>query len=181
MIDKLDREIVQILQVDGRQNFVDIAKMMGVTEGTIRKRVKSLLDDNIIKVMAITNPAELGYTFTGIIGLQINMKNLRSVLDSLRKIPNIVYLAYVTGRYDLMAIILTKSTEELSDLIEKEISPLPAVIRTETFITLDVIKGGWPCLETSQLVTKQYEETSENVKRKKIRGIPFLPYGNSQY
>lgn len=80
------------------------------------------------------------------------MADLRSVAESLAQKPNVCYLAFVTGRYDLMAIIMTRSSEELSQFIEKEISALPSVLRTETFVNLDIIKGGWPGLDTTQLI-----------------------------
>jgi len=75
------------------------------------------------------------------------------VAENLAQRPNVCYLAFVTGRYDLMAIIMTRSSEELSQFIEKEVSALPSILRTETFVNLDIIKGGWPGLDTTQLIS----------------------------
>ena len=153
MIDELDRKLMMELQKSGRQSYVDIASTLGVVEGTVRKRVKDLLDRNIIKIVAIPNLRELGYNFISIMGLQVRMADLRKVAENLAQKPNVCYLAFVTGRYDLMAVIMTRSPEELSHFIEKEISSLPSILRTETFVNLDIIIGGWPELDTTQLIS----------------------------
>jgi len=153
MIDELDRKLMMELQKSGRESYVDIASTLGVVEGTVRKRVKNLLDRNIMKIVAIPNLRELGYNFISIMGLQVRMADLRKVAENLAQKPNVCYLAFVTGRYDLMAIIMTRSSEELSHFIEKEISAVPSILRTETFVNLDVIKGGWPGLDTTQLIS----------------------------
>lgn len=153
MIDELDRKLMMELQKSGRESYVDIASTLGVVEGTVRKRVKNLLDRNIMKIVAIPNLRELGYNFISIMGLQVRMADLRKVAENLAQKPNVCYLAFVTGRYDLMAIIMTRSSEELSHFIEKEISAVPSILRTETFVNLDVIKGGWLGLDTTQLIS----------------------------
>ncbi|MCL0058199.1 Lrp/AsnC family transcriptional regulator [Dehalococcoidia bacterium] len=153
MIDELDRKLIQELQRSGRQSYVDLARMLGVVEGTVRKRVKDLQNRKIIKIVAVPNPRELGYSFISIMGLQVRMADLRKVADDLAQKPNVCYLAFVTGRYNLMAIIMTRSSEELSHFIETEISAIPSILRTETFVNLDIIKGGAPWLDTTQLIS----------------------------
>ena len=166
MLDKLDIELMKELQKSGRQGYVALAKMLGVVEGTVRKRVKDLLDKNVIKIVAVPNPRVLGYNFMSIMGLQVRMADLREVAENLAQKPNICYLAFVTGRYDLMAIIMTRSSEELSHFIEREISALPSVLRTETFVTLDIIKGGWPGLDTTELISNAEVSPSKGHSRK---------------
>lgn len=153
MIDELDRKLMMELQKNGRREYVYLAKVLGLVEGTVRRRVKNLLDRNIMKVVAIPNLHELGYNFISIMGLQVKLADLRKVADELVQKPNVCYLSFVTGRYDLIAIIATRSPEELSHFIEKEISTLPSVLRTETFVNLDVIKGGYLELDTIQLIS----------------------------
>ena len=153
MVDELDCQLMEELQKNGRKSYVDLATRLNVVEGTVRKRIKRLLDRDIIKIVAVPNARELGYGFISIMGLQVRMADLRKVAENLALKPNVCYLAFVTGRYDLMAIIMTRSPEELSQFIEKEISALPSVLRTETFVNLDIIKGGWLGLDSTQLVS----------------------------
>ena len=141
MVDDLDLNIIQILEQDGRKNYTDIAKQLGVVEGTVRKRVKSLIDNKIISIRAAPNPRGIGFNVIAVMGLQVQMSALRHVAQILEAKPNVQWLAFVTGRYDLMAIVIEKSTEELSKFIENEISAIPSIVRTETFVNLDIVKG----------------------------------------
>jgi len=153
MIDKLDRKLIEELQKDGRESYTELARKLGVTEGTVRKRVKNLVDKSIMKIVAVPNMSELGYKLLSIIGMQVKMVDLRKVADALTKKPNVCRLAFVAGRYDLMALVLSQSHKELSDFIEKEISIIPSVLRTETFVNLDVIKGAWSGTDITQLIS----------------------------
>ena len=153
MIDKLDWKLMLELQKDGRENYTELARKLGVTEGTVRKRVKNLVDKSIMKIVAVPNMSELGYKVMSIIGMQVKMVDLRKVADALAKKPNVCRLAFVAGRYDLMALVLSRSHKELSDFIEREISTIPSILRTETFVNLDVIKGAWSGADTTQLIS----------------------------
>ena len=53
MIDKLDKRIIDILRKDSRCPFVEIAEKLGVSEGTIRSRVRKMTDEGIIKGFTI--------------------------------------------------------------------------------------------------------------------------------
>jgi len=167
MMNNLDRKLMIELQKNGRESYVDIARTLGVVEGTVRKRVKDLRDRNIMKIVAVPNPRELGYNFISIMGLQVKMADLRNVAENLAQKPNVCYLAFVTGRYDLMAVIITRSSEELSQFIEKEISAVPSILRTETFVNLDIIKGTWCELDTTQLINNLYISPHKDNRQKR--------------
>jgi len=152
IIDEIDREIILELQKSGRKSYMELAKQLHVSETTVRNRVKHLVDQNVITINAIPDLKALGYGFVGIIGLQVRLSDLRGVADRLAKHPNVCYVANVTGRFDLITIVVTKSSEEFADFMENVISDIPSVLRTETFVNLHVYKGQVVGLETGQLV-----------------------------
>ena len=164
MIDELDQQIIKELIRNGREVYSDIAKRLNVVEGTIRKRVKRLIAEDVIRIVAVPNAKKLGYGFVSFIGFQVRMEDLRKVADMLVKNPLVCYLAFVTGRYDLMAVVLTKSPEQLSTFIEKDISNISSILRTETFVNLDIIKGAAGMLDTVRLIETL---NVDNVKKTK--------------
>jgi Lrp/AsnC family transcriptional regulator for asnA, asnC and gidA len=151
-IDKLDQEIMLDLQKNGRRSYMDLAKMLHVTEGTVRNRLKRLLDQGIIRVTAIPDLEKFGYGFMGIVGIQTRLADLRSVAEQLAKYPNVCYLANVTGQYEFLAIVLTRSSKEFASFMESVIPAIPSISRTETFVTLNIYKGRGNVLETAQLI-----------------------------
>ena len=152
-IDKLDQKLILELQENGRLSYMELAKMLGVTEGTIRNRLKKLVDQGIIRLTAIPELDKLGYTFMGIIGLQVRLADIRAVAEQLAKNPNVCYLANVTGRYEFIAIVLTRSPGEFAYFMENVVSALPSVLRCETFVTLNTYKGRGNMLDTTQLIS----------------------------
>ena len=59
-LDDLDKKILAYLQEDGRMTFVTLAAQLGVSEGTIRKRVKRLEESGVLKTMGVTDPLKMG-------------------------------------------------------------------------------------------------------------------------
>jgi len=153
-IDKLDQEIMLNLQENGRRSYMDLAKILHVAEGTVRNRLKRLLDQGIIKVTAVPDLEKFGYGFIGIVGIQTRLADLRSVAEQLAQYPNIGYLANVTGQYEFIAIVLTRSAKEFASFMESVIPAIPAISRTETFVTLNIYKGQGGVLETAQLISR---------------------------
>jgi len=152
MHDDLDRRLIEELQKNGRESYAHLASTLGVVEGTIRKRLKNLLDRGIIKIVAIPNLLRLGYNFMSIMALDVKIGDVRKVTERLAEKPNVCYLTVVTGRYDLIAMVAARSTQELSDFIENEIDTMPSVLKTETFVSLDIVKAGASLLDTTQII-----------------------------
>jgi Lrp/AsnC family transcriptional regulator for asnA, asnC and gidA len=150
MIDEFDCRLIKELQKDGRQTYIELGKKLGVVEGTIRKRIKVLRDKGVIRIIAVPNLSNMGYNFTCTMCLQVRLSDLRNVANTLAQNPNVSHLAFITGRYDLIARIILRSPEELSKFIEEEISAIPSVLRTETFVDLDKIKEDWSGIDSVQ-------------------------------
>jgi len=168
MIDELDLKLIQELQEDGEQSYVGLGRTLGVVEGTVRKRLKNLKDEKIMKIVGVPDVSKLGYGLMNLMALQVRMAELREVADALVRKSNVCYLAFVTGRYDLIAVIVTRTPQELSQFIENEISSIPGILRTETFVNLDIIKGGWSGIDTTQLINNlDPSQLKQRQKRKK--------------
>ena len=71
-MDELDRKIIIILEKDGRAANATIAREVGVSEGTVRRRLKRLIGDEIIKVVAFPDPKALGFESEALIGVQVD-------------------------------------------------------------------------------------------------------------
>jgi len=152
MIDDFDQKLVLELQKNGRRSYVDLAKTMGVTEGTVRKRIKNLMERDVLDIAAVPHLNKLGYNFIGIVGLQVQLSELRQVARQLAENPHVCYLVNVTGRYEFIAVVVARSSKEFADFMENVVSAIPSVLRTETFVTLNTYKGKEFGLDTVQLI-----------------------------
>ena len=155
MIDQLDQELIIELQKDGRRSYAELAELLHVSEATARNRVRRLLNSGVVKATVVPDLQLLGYQFVAIVGIQVRLAELRSIVGELSRHANVCYLANVTGRFDAIAIIVTRSSREFADFIENTVSLSPGVDRTETFVSLNVFKGEAIGLDTVGLLSGQ--------------------------
>ena len=101
-MDELDRKIIALLQLDGRASNAKIAREVGVSEGTVRRRLRRLVQDDVVKVIAVPNLEKLGYATTALIGLQTGPGKSDSVAESIAKLDEAHYVAITTGAYDVL-------------------------------------------------------------------------------
>lgn len=139
-MDEVDRKIIDILQLDGRASNARIARQVGVSEGTVRRRLHRLTQDNVVKIIAVPNLDKMGYTTAALIGLQTAPGQLDAVADAVSSMQEVHYVAITTGAFDLFAWVGMTSTEELGIFLRSKVGPIPGVTRTETFVNLSISK-----------------------------------------
>ena len=83
-IDSIDASIIELLQRDGRLSNTDIARELDVSEATVRGRIKRLIDDEVIQIVAVSNPLRLGFEITGDLYITVDMKKMDNVIAELK-------------------------------------------------------------------------------------------------
>jgi Lrp/AsnC family transcriptional regulator for asnA, asnC and gidA len=139
-VDELDRQLVGLLQIDGRASNAQIAREVGVSEGTVRRRLRSLLRDDVVKVMAVPNLEKLGYTTTALIGVQTVPGRSDEVGEAISRLQEAHYVSRTTGSYDLFVWAGFTSMERLSDFLGNELGVIERVKRVEAFVNLAIKK-----------------------------------------
>ena len=135
-MDELDAKIISLLQKNGRASNARIAREVGVSEGTIRRRLKSLVQDDIIRVVALPDPDKMGLKCEALIGVQADPDKVDQVADHLAQLEQVQFVTITTGSYDIFAWATVPSSEELGIFLRTKVGTIPGVRRTETFITL---------------------------------------------
>ncbi|NLM26107.1 MAG: Lrp/AsnC family transcriptional regulator [Firmicutes bacterium] len=139
-IDDLDRQILKYLQEDGRISYVTLANQLNVSEGTIRKRVKKLEENNILQIVGVTDPFKVGLDTVAFLWLEVQRGQVNNVIEKLKEVVSIRYLAVTTGSYDLVAMVVLPNREELIKLLNEQVPSIEGIISTETSIILQIHK-----------------------------------------
>jgi Lrp/AsnC family transcriptional regulator for asnA, asnC and gidA len=139
-LDDLDRKIIELLSHDARVSNRQVAVRLGVTEGTIRGRIKRLEDENCIRLTAVTNPLYTGSPKVVLIGVQLERGRLKSVCQALNAIPEVGCVIVTLGRFDVLAIGLFRTLEEVVNLANNRILALPGVLHVETSMAAKTLK-----------------------------------------
>ena len=139
-MDELDRKIIGLLQLDGRASNAKIAREVGVSEGTVRRRLRRLIQDDVVKVVAVPNLEKMGYGTTALIGLQTRPGKSDEVAEALARLEEVHYAAITTGAYDIFVWAGLESAESLGTFLRTKVGVIDAVNRTETFVNLSIKK-----------------------------------------
>lgn len=136
-LDELDLKILDELSENAGISIPRLAKKLGVKQSKVYSRVKRLLRRGVIKRMTIeANEEALGLNVQAFIGINVESLEREKVVEEIVKVPEVVSVAEVTGRFDLFVEAHVKSLEDLYSVVSKKIAILPGVSHTETFIQL---------------------------------------------
>ncbi len=140
MLDDIDRKIISHLQYDGRTPYTKIADELEITEGSIRRRVKRLIDEGIMQIVAIAEPHKLGYKEAGMIGITVQAHRMHEVADAISQLPEVSYLFQAAGEFDLFAEVFCKDREHFVSFLNNKLQKIPGVERTQSFLILKMHK-----------------------------------------
>ena len=139
-LDRLDCKLIRLLQTDGRMPNNAIAQELDISEFTVRRRLKRLLDNGIIRIVAVADPIDLGFEIAGNLKIRIDLKKTDRVLEQLKEIDSLIWVALTTGGTDVDAEFVARSLKEFQELIFKRISRIDGVLSTETSLMVDLVK-----------------------------------------
>ena len=141
-IDRLDKKILQMISQDARIPFLEVARECNVSGAAIHQRIQKLRNMGVlIGSEFIVDTYKIGYQTCAYIGIMLtDVKMFNTVVDELKKIPEVVECHYTTGKYAMFIKMYAKDNRHLLRLILEKISTLPGVSGTETFqLSLDEI------------------------------------------
>jgi Lrp/AsnC family transcriptional regulator for asnA, asnC and gidA len=138
-LDDVAKSIIEQLQADGRRSYADIGKAVGLSEAAVRARVQKLTEQGVVQIVAVTDPLQLGFHRQAMVGIRVE-GDPREIADRLAQIGQIDYLVLTTGRFDILAEMVCRDDNELTDLLHGKIRTMPGVVATETFTYLALKK-----------------------------------------
>jgi DNA-binding Lrp family transcriptional regulator len=137
-IDSFDEKIIKILQNDARKPFVEIANTIGLSESAVRRRIKNLTDNNVIKKFTIEiNNSEKTSAITLI--SVASSSDTSTVTSKLLNLEGVDVIYEITGQYYIAAIISAPVISEINSYID-EVRKIEGVSDTNTVIILKTLK-----------------------------------------
>ena len=140
-MDDLDLKIVDVLRHDGRASNSGIARQMGVSEGTIRRRLNRLIGEDLIEFRVTVRARGSERTIQSLVGLQVDPAELDSVLERVSDFDQVIFAASATGVFDMLVWVEAKGLDDLGSFLVEYVGKVPGVLRTESFIVLTVGKN----------------------------------------
>ncbi len=138
-IDSLDLKIIKELQQDARKPFLEIARKLLVSGGTIHQRMEKLKEMGVVKGSKIVvDYKKLNQGVSVILGLHVhNAKEISIVVEKLREIQEVVETHYTTGNFALMAKVYVRDMDHFHKFLITKLQMIDEILSTESFICLD--------------------------------------------
>ena len=133
-MDDVDKSIIEILKHDGRATYSNIGKRIGLSEGAVRKRIKSLVDDGAIRRFTVKVGLAEGAEAIALLSVNPSLPT-SDVSKALKQLSNVETVYEITGEYDIAVIISGFNITEVNECLEK-IRRLAGVSDTNTMIIL---------------------------------------------
>ncbi|MEZ4520847.1 MAG: Lrp/AsnC family transcriptional regulator [Thermomicrobiales bacterium] len=138
--DQLDRQIISMLQADGRCSNREIARNLGVPEATVRYRVRRLTESGLLRITALVEPERLGYTLTAVVSLQTEAQRVPEIARTLADFPEVMYLVITTGEFDIILTATFLDQDDLYAFLTDRLAKIEGVTRSNTAIGLNIVK-----------------------------------------
>ena len=140
MLDEKDRAIISYLQYDGRTPYTKIADELKIAEGSVRQRVKRLIDSGVLQIVGIVEPKEMGWNEAGMIGITVQANRIAEVAEAIAQLPEVSYLFQAAGEFDLFAEVYCKDRDHFVSFLNNKLQKISGIDRTQSFLILKMHK-----------------------------------------
>jgi len=141
---KIDRNILRILQKDGRISYTDLAAEVGLSVTPCIERVKRLERNRfILGYTARVSPERLGTSLVVFVQIRLNhtsQKNFEEFRSSVLDLENIQSCFLVSGNYDYLLKARVKDMAAYRELLGHRILKLPAVQESTSYVVMEELK-----------------------------------------
>lgn len=133
-MDEKDKQIIKILKDDARAGYQDIGTQISLSEGAVRKRIKTLTDEGVIRKFTVKVGVAEGAQAITLLATNPAQPTVE-VSKKIMEIPNVETIYEVTGEYDIVAVISGMNVTEVNECLEK-IRRVDGIMKTNTMIVL---------------------------------------------
>ncbi len=140
-LDKSDLAIVERLSQDARVSNREIAEELGVSEGTVRARVKRMEEEKLIRITAVTNIDRFKDAALAYIWIEVERSgHTKVVAEKLADINELGFVGVMLGRADILVITMVRNAEHLARFVHKRISVIEGVRGTQSTLGVNFVK-----------------------------------------
>lgn len=136
-MDELDRRIIALLVEDGRMSNNEIARKLKISEGTVRNRIRKLVDSGMLKVSGLVSPDAVSEKQLFFLGIKVAVsKDLSIISEKISKLAQVQSAYITTGRYDIIIEVWLPVKSGLIDFLCGPLSSIGGIVSTETFLVM---------------------------------------------
>ncbi|WP_111352749.1 Lrp/AsnC family transcriptional regulator [Acuticoccus sediminis] len=139
--DEIDQQIIAALRQNPRAMSTQIARALGKSEPTIRRRLAQILSSGVVRLSASLDPARAGFAVQAYIGLEVRRDQIETVTDTLAAYDFVESVSIVTGPSHVLIRALFHNTQDVYTFVMHDLASLEGIVNTRTSIVLkDILR-----------------------------------------
>jgi DNA-binding Lrp family transcriptional regulator len=139
-LNKIDRSLITQLQKNARAPLKELARVVGVSQMTIHRRIKDLVNSRTIEYVAIPNIEDIGYSTISYARLQVKPDMITDVAKSVSHYPQTHYVGVISGPTQILVGMFALSPQVISEFVISELSKIDGIVKIESFAFFEVLK-----------------------------------------
>ncbi|QGM21748.1 winged helix-turn-helix transcriptional regulator [Spiribacter sp. 2438] len=143
-LDRLDRSILRLLSVEGRISVAELARRIGRSKSPTQARLRRLEDAGVIRgYRAILDPINIGAAHVAFVEVKLSDTRETALGDfnnAAREVPEIEECHLIAGGFDYLLKVRTPSIVSYRRVLAENISTLPHVAATSTYVAMEAVK-----------------------------------------
>jgi len=139
-LDELDRRLIELLRIDGRQPNTELARKLKVAEGTIRNRIAKLLSDDLIQVSAWVDPIRVAGQIYAHVEVEVETGKVDEVAERIAQFEEVVFEGISTGRADIFVSCVFRSTQHMDEFLTRALAGIDGIRATSSSVLLRIVR-----------------------------------------
>ena len=131
--DQIDIDIMRHIR-DGRKSLKKIADAINLSENTVRKRLNEMIDEKVLEISGLVDPTAIPGHMVVLVGVKLSTMELVKRGADFKELKGVISVNVVTGRYDLILMVLLNEEFGLLEFYTEEVSRIKDVRSVETFV-----------------------------------------------
>ncbi len=144
-IDEIDREILRLLQANGRISNAQVARQVGLSAPATHARVRRLEDAGVIRQYATLLDREtIGFDMVCFINVSLQLHQFDAIerfKELVQDMPEVLECHHITGEFDYLLKAVFRNRDELQEFVVNKLTPIPGMARINTSLVLIEIKA----------------------------------------
>ncbi|UOE94156.1 Lrp/AsnC family transcriptional regulator [Alkalihalobacillus sp. LMS39] len=142
-LDHIDFAILGYLQENGKRSYTEIARLLDVSEGTIRTRINRMLKEDVFEFVIHTNPNKIGLHVQAIIGISTKLGMQEEIAIQLNRYNEVRFVGAFSGRHDIIIQAYFKNNEDLVFFVNKKLAKIDGIVSADVNIELKQFKDSF--------------------------------------
>jgi Lrp/AsnC family transcriptional regulator for asnA, asnC and gidA len=127
-LDEVDSAILALLRENGRMSNREVGRALEVSEGTVRQRLRKLVDAKVMRLGLVTDIHTTGLSVGVTVRIRADPGRTRAIAQALAALESTSFVALTLGRFDILTVLAARSRIEAAETIDNQIANIEGVL-----------------------------------------------------